>query len=489
MNPKSFPSPRRAGIGAVTSLTPALLMLALCCGRVHSAKPGSGGGGGTVTELPVPPVVAAPVSYQITQLLWENAVEAADPEFQGIYINGVNSRGLVTGHVKRAPAVPDTPGERRGTLNIGSAGEATDTMVDLNALFADALAQLNARRVLQNPAEEPWRIAYGRRINEAGQIACQLLPQSAARSYGTGEGGTPVPSLNVVAHLATGTLIEVDPNNTSPDQEIMEMNENGDLLVMDYNGTAWGMKLFVFHAASGTYVNQTAALPASVNQQSFNTSLQVSYATEVFGRSRSVTDRLFRRTPGVSPDVLLWENAGKDYDYFYWEPLGVAESGSVYAAKSYRPSTGVRITTPYHVISPTQRRPLTTGTANGLHAGDQPKPELSRAALAGEEEIAFSDEGASGPELQMYKPKFGARFKLPAMPPLPGGGTRILSNLSISPPHNRTGSTAVYTSGTYTGPYFGGYIAITERPADSAPGPDCVSYLLTPAGATPPGIP
>lgn len=462
---------------------PTVVMLAFAASNSRAAKPGPGGGGGTVTELPVPPLVAAPVSYQITEFLWENAAEASDPTFQGIYINGVNSRRLVTGSVRRPPAIPDTSGERRGIVNIGTNGEATDTMVDLNAVFAGALAELNSRRASRIPAEEPWRIAYGRRINEAGQIACQLLPQSAARSYGTGEGGTLVPSLNVVGHLTTRTLIEVDPNNTSPDQDIMEMNENGDLLVRDYNGSAWVSKLFVFHAGTGSYVNQTSALPASVNPPSFNTSLQISYTTEILGTRRSATDRLFLRTPGVSPDALLWENAGKDYDNFYWELLGVAESGSTYAAKSYRnSSTGLRMTIPYQVLSPTQRRPLTTATAYGFHSLDRPSPELSRAPIAGEEEIAFSTEGTSGPELQLYKPKFGARFTVP------GAFANTLSNLCISPPHNPAGNTTASSGGTYTGTYYGGYIALTWQPGIT-PGPNCVSYLLTPAGATPPGLP
>jgi len=138
-------------------------------GGVKGKPGGSGGNSGG----PVPPLLEEPpITYQTTELRWH---EDEDPNFQGLWVEDVNSQGLVVGWVRR-PAEPGTNGFRHAVINLGASGQATDTMIDLNDRFAESLANLNTERHAVDPEERPWRIAYARAINDAGEIACQLIP-------------------------------------------------------------------------------------------------------------------------------------------------------------------------------------------------------------------------------------------------------------------------------------------------------------------------
>ena len=312
-----------------------LLATLSLCPPVLAKKGGKGGGGdggGGGGENPVPPIVTAPISYAETHLTWENTADVADPGFQGIWVAGVTSRGIAAGNIKRPPLSDDIPSddvaaERIGSINAAlvpgtdtlardASGQliATDTMVDLNGVFAAALASLNTTRKVDAPTEKDWRIAYGRRINEAGHLACQLIPFDEARRFANGD-PDPVPSLLVVANLNDGSLTQVNPANTSPDQDFLELNAHGDVLVSDREATGWTTRLYILNPATGpgdeaSYTE--AGLPDSVTRPSFNSKLDVSYSTEDTENGRFVVDRLFRTVDG-NPE-LIWERRGKDYD-------------------------------------------------------------------------------------------------------------------------------------------------------------------------------
>jgi len=166
----------------------------------------------------------------------------------------------------------------------------------------------------------------------------------------------------------------------------------------------------------------------------------------------------------------MWENQGKDYEYFFWHVMGVAESGEIYASSISSPSVGVRVEIPHHVISPTQRRPLTSENADPVYLTDSETQPLSRALLPGEEEIAIMIQSTK--EIQIYKPNFGARFAVGI-----DIGTSAY-NFNISPPHDMEGMSSSHESG---GTYIGGYIAWTRCS-------DMTSYLLTPSGAALPAV-
>lgn len=457
---------RRLSIPLVSfnqTVTHILICLALPTATMLADKGGGkpGGGGGGASENLIPPVVPAPVSYLSTQLCWEIQSECSDPNFQGIWVNGVNGRGLAVGHVKRPinsnPDMDDSVwGERIGTINVdvipGSYGlaldgtgapVATDTMVDLNGIFSSALTALNSAR-----ADGPWRIAYGREINEAGQIACQLLPVDEPRSFDTGSGEEPVPVLMVLGNLLEGTLVPVDASNTSSDQDFVEMDEDGDVLMRDGN-----VRRF-FKFENGSFNEQV--LPPSIHFPSFNSADIFSYDTETAENGRFVTDRLFRTVDGDSE--LLWERRGKDYDNFKFFHLGVSESGSSVYAATYQ-FIGGQVSfpeIPYRILSSTERIQLTEANANG-NPNWTNTSSLSNALTDGEEELILHLYDTTD-EYQIYKPNFGARFRIIATDKLEGGN---IQNIAISPPWDNTGRSTAHDSGS-PATYFGGYVAFSN---------------------------
>lgn len=432
---------------------------------VHAKKGGGGGGGdpgGGVVENPVPLVVASPVNYDSTELRWPEVGH------QGIWLNSINSQGLAVGFVKRPPlegSPEGTPGERRGVINLDPATrEATDTMVDLNVLFSASLAVLNAGRT-----DGPWRIAYARAFNEAGLIGCQLIPWDAARSYNTSEaaaaGVAPVPTLLAVADLQRAepdAMIVVDPDNTSPEQELYQMNEHGDVLLWDGERDDLTYIYRVHRLGTdtaGDWIYEELSVPPvnAGTPASFNSSLQFLFY-EHSGSTRSRTSRLYQYSLASGDQTLLTESG---------DPLfsanGIAEDNTAYAhgqSTSGKGNNRVTLSRPYHIISPTERTPLTFSSGwifNWVRG-------LSRAATSGEEEVFIQlyDTG----EYQVYKPNFGARFVLPIAP-------RSLGWAGISPPYDAQGVSSA-------GEYFGGYVAYSTNDAVNR------SYVLTPVPITAP---
>lgn len=482
---------------AVTALLAISISIA-SAGKGGGGKPRGEDGGDGILEHSVPPVVPPPVGYLNTKLWWPEEIdpETGDfyPTFQGINVYSINSRGLAVGCVKLSPpeGSPERSyGERRGVINLGSNGEATDTLVDLNLVFADALTNLNTIRASGPWHDGPWRIAYGQQINEAGQIGCTLIPDSEVVAAHTELAATlgidPVPRLLAMADLEDMTLLPVEPGNTSPDQDIMDLNQAGDLLVRDR--AAHIARLYVFHPDNPVTPTVDAgyleySLPEyTPGAVTFNSSLQVTWDETVTGKGRSVSELLYRSsltTDGEEyfwMDDLLWQREGKDYDYMYFShTYGVAEDGSVYTAAG-----GFGTSIPYHVISPTERTPLTDVNATGVwNDGMSHYRSLSKAQTSGEEEILLHLCETTG-DYQIYKPNFGARFVLPLAP-------HTLIWASISPPPIDDGQqSAPYDQG-YTGDYLGGYIVYMDCLDTHTSGSRANSYILTPDGATPPVI-
>lgn len=446
-----------------------IFLLGLALPLTASAKKGGNGGGGDSPPDPVVPVATSqPVDYISTQLQWENAAEFSDPDFKGIWVSGVNSQGIVVGHVKRPlnsrPDLDDSVvPERRAAINVSlqeGAYVVDHTMRDLNSLFASALGDLNS----SPPATGPWRIAYARGFNEAGHILCLLIPNNQLRTYDTNEaasaGVDPVPGIFVQADLSTLTITPVS-GNTSPDQEVLEMNENGDVLMQD------GPTLRFFEFSNGSF--SEGLVPASINRPTFNSNRDFSYDSETVENGRFVTDRLFRTVNGV--EELLWERRGKDYDHFNFRQLGVADGdGSVFVA-TYQ-FLGGQVSfpeIPYHVKSSTERIQLTEVNADGSPAWLN-RPSLSSAQTPGEEELILYLYDTTL-EYQIYKPNFGARQQI-VFTDAQGGAPVLLTddlnggnitNIVISPPWDNNATSDPYDpETTYTGTYYGGYVAFSN---------------------------
>ena len=451
---------------ALSSFFSATLVASILCSPAALAKKGGNGGGGNGGGddggggSAVPQVVTSPVTYTETELRWEDDGEFNDPDFQGIYVNFVNRVGLASGFVM-LPAPEGVYGERRAVVNVDPAtGGTADTMVDLNSVFATELAALNSDRT-----DGPWRLAYGRGINDAGMIGCQLVPAteptSLNSSQAAAEGVAPVPVLQVVVDLngaGVNRLVVLDPLNTSPDQSIMQVNENGDVITADGVDGVYNFDIFrreIDGAGAASYAK--IALPAiSGGLPSFNSSREVSYVEDDTGAG---TSTLVHYLADTGDSSVLWEvNDGT------LGMRGIAEDGSAYALHSYSVTSGrgknkttTNYSIPHHVISSTERVQLTEQNAelpNGFR-------NVSRAAISGEEEVLIR---ISSGEYQLYKPNFGARFVLPIDPWNVSAGF-------IAPPFDTSATT------TSAEDYNAGYIAYSSNPLLTG---IYRSYILTP---------
>jgi hypothetical protein len=315
--------------------------------------------------------------------------------------------------------------------------------------------------VEEGPAPE------ARGINEVQQIVCVLVPYDQPLSTDM------TPTLLVLANLNDRALIPIDPNNTNPAQNLLEVTELGDVLVLDGNVTRF------YEFDNGEFIERL--LPNSGGRPSFNTNLDFSYDTETAENGRFVTDRLFRTVDGH--EELLWERRGKDYDNFDFIHLGISENESVFTAiDSFEGGQVSFPQIPFHVISPTERIQLTEVNADG-RPGWLKRPSLSSAQTEGEEELILHLYDTTD-EYQIYKPNFGARHQIvftdeqtgndiPLTDDLNGGNIR---NIVISPPLDNTATTAPYDPDS-SGDYFGGYVAFTNWFADEDRH-DC--FILTP---------
>ena len=433
-----------------------ILLLSVALPMTAAAKKGGNGGGGGGSggggENPVPQLVAAPVDYVETELRWH---EDTDPDFGGIFAAWINNQGLAVTWIKRPhPTDVERWGIRVGGINLDLAtGETTDTLVDLSEVFGLSVAALNVART-----DGPWRIAYGREINDAGLIACQLIPENEPRLFERA-----VPCLLAVADLSrrgTGNaLVLVNAASTDPDQDFWQLNEGGDVLVISPNDFASNIRVFRrdLDASGNPFYTplETPALGISLNRPSFNSSRNLSFSERVGNAVNSQESFLFQNSLDSGTESLLWRS--KD-PLFY--AVATAEDNTAYAVSFRNVKTGkgknattATVSTPYHVISATERTPLTNESAILRWRGS-----VSHAPVTGEEEVVLELE-ASG-EYQIYKPNFGARFVLPITP-------GNLLYIGISPPYDPLAVTSPES-------YSGGYVVYNTTDAIRR------AFILTP---------
>ena len=106
-----------------------VLLLSLAIPLTATAKRGGGGGGGDgggeVTVNPVPDLVAAPIGYTKTELVWKGDIDGngiadrLEDTFRGVAFYGINNQGVVSSYINGPhPTDPLLLGRRIGGINI-----------------------------------------------------------------------------------------------------------------------------------------------------------------------------------------------------------------------------------------------------------------------------------------------------------------------------------------------------------------------------------
>lgn len=455
------------------SLLTAALVACLTIPSALAKKPDHAGGGGgddgggdggsgwedTAVINDVPPVVTSPVQYQSIEILWP--VE----NHNGLSLNGINRDGFVVAFGK-LPADPGVEPERRGLINRNPDGSPGSTFADLKHVFANALNTLNGTR-----SDGPWRIAYARGITDAGLIVCQLIPEGVPRIYDTGDanfyGVEATPSLIAVVDLnqteSSEALVVVDPM-TDPDWVDAQITPSGHVLAFGPelggpNSSTHRERLLYLRSVdeSGVVSYSPLTIPQVSGPVPGITDSLVLAQTE-WDVPTEGTDQLVRYSADTEVSKVLWESVGKSL----WAS-GIAEDGTIYVDQFYTVTSGKgrnRVTesfsTPFHVLPDAgeggERTPLTSETEYGnIHNWNN---YVSRASLPGEEEVVVYVRDANGLEtMQIYKPKFGARF----VTPIPVG-SRYAVRIA-SPYYGEVASTPHDDSEPF---YNGGYVAYGE---------------------------
>ena len=502
---------RTATVGLTTTF---LLFSGLALPSALAKKPGGKPGGGGVTVNPVPDVAPTPpVTYTRTEITWPNDIDPTTGKyvagFEGCRILDVNNRGIAVGTVQR-PKPVDAPADwlafaygvvnvmldDQNSIEVDAEGRpvASDTWVGLNDLFSVALDYLNTSR-----SDGPWRIRIGWQINDAGLIACELLPadqdRQLSRSWAAYYGRDTTPQLIGVldlAHLAdpnadpTQALTLVDPANTDPDQDLNQLTSAGHLQVynayVDVADTVLGAynDVYQFDGGSFSYERITPSedypyLDTSMDNHydlrsffSINSSLQTIHRDVNQG---DFSPEIYRGAVGGSSE-LWWASANP-----VLRPMEIAEDGTLYVLAQSTVTKGrdkgLKQDQIYHLLSPTERTPLVDPEVDGSAAWVANPWRSVSSAPDGEEEILFQSTKTG--ELQIYKPNYGSRFVLDLQ--LPEGSTLqgYWDGPWISNPLNQGGGIESSPSG-----YYGGYIAYnTEFGQESVN--FLRTYILTPS--------
>jgi len=122
---RTIPTTHHRRFRTATTLGATILALATTAALADPPE-GKGGGkgdnednGGSYDEsLDEAPVreVDAPINYATTEVLWHNAEQFNDENFQGINVDDINSLGIAVGFAKLAPSPGETYGERRAGI-------------------------------------------------------------------------------------------------------------------------------------------------------------------------------------------------------------------------------------------------------------------------------------------------------------------------------------------------------------------------------------
>jgi hypothetical protein len=379
-----------------------------------------------------------------------------------------------------------------GGINVDPVtGQVADEMFDLNVMFETSLIALNEGN------DDPWRIGFGRSVTDEGLVALQLIPDSAPYLL---EDGT-VPCILAVADLSRRLepdAIMLIPINTSGHNDHLQLTPDGNVLVLetDPGVPVMNVRSRVFPLAINAngelgYFSENEMLVPTVHyggrpgiqdspsgeffpEFTYTRSFDVSRKTRVSQVVKYTFEYTFPDESGeavpVSTETILheWENTT-----FFGEGFGTG--GTAYGGTLEQETIGkgnnveyINYWTPYHLLSPTARTPLTDPLVSArvwIRSWG-----ISDASLPGEEEVVIQlvNEG----ELQVYKPNFNARFTLPIEP---GDYRRVEISSPVDP--------LAITSDSLLGAedYAAGYVGYgTDAEPDQV-------FILTPTGALLPG--
>jgi hypothetical protein len=438
-------------------------------------KPGGGGSGVTINPTVI--LGAAPIEYQLRELRWhglsaEGVPEEILPDFGGVTFFGINNQGLVVGFIGRPLGYEES--YRVGFINLDPAsGNATNAAFDLNQVFGTTLAALNTSR-----QDGPWRIAYSRGITGSGLIACHLIPVDEPRRYQTPElppGKEPVPCLFGVLDLSRRDqpdgLVLLEPENTGPDQNFGQMTESGHILTTNLDPATGSRFSRLFRREGSGYSEIPLPIAVALGTiKGLNDALQIFTHQQVVSGT-TTSWRLLRyeanpNSPAYGTETVFWQSSSPSLS-----AADIAEDGTCYANARYQRSgrNAGYYSTPFHLLSPTVRTPLTFADEDGTivweHHGVS-HAWLGAQALSGEEEVFLRVVKGGQLSYQIYRPNLGRRFQAPLWLP-PGSGHYFLI---ISPPHAGTTNPPLH----YRCGYIGYSSSIEPRRA----------FVLVPDGAS-----
>lgn len=494
---RTIPLVKRAGASGSTIALALVFGASLAIAPLTSAKgkPGGGGGGEDppdpgITINPVPDLVDPPIGYTETEIVWngddngDGILDVDEVGWEGITFNGINNQGLVAAFVGLPPRDESGQSWRLGAINLDPVtGAVTDELTDLDEIFAAALTALNTSR-----ADGPWRIAYGRSVNDMGLVALQLIPESAPILI---HDGTCLLAVGDLSRRSDPDAVMAIPLNTNGFNDHFRLTAAGSALVRERQPD--GSELIrVFPLAEkpngevGYFLEYEMPVPP-VDGYAFP-GIKDSDAGEFF------PEFVYRRTvyPNGSGYIFQvvkytyscdFDQAGNRLNEAAEETIlqelenvpfvnaGFGTSGTTYGNIRWSETIGkgknaqtISGWIPYHFVNPTEWTPLAApGVSAELPEGMW---SVSDAQFPGEEEVVieFVDTG----EVALFKPNFGARFLLPITP---GIDRYVLLSSPVDPAGITTGAAD----------YAAGYVGYgTDAEPDRA-------FVLTPDGAPVPG--
>ena len=492
MHAQRTPLPTRICKSPAPLLAASFVLLATTI-STFAKKPGSGGGGGGgdpdpgITINPVPDLMTTPpVTYTTTELhssgdLNENGIsDESEATFGGIGVVGVNNQGVAAGTIYWPTSTDPSSDEKR--IGVVRLDPTSSSVTPADALFATSLQALNQQR----PAtEEDWRIAYAGRINDAGLIACRLVPFSTSRRIERNEaielGIEPTPVLYAVADLTRRyepDALMLVPISTSPDGDYLDLNELGDVLMFDHDQdtNTYLTRLFPLAENSGGslgyHIENEIPVPVltswPTNRQSFNAARELTF------RRIDTSWKLYRYSALVGHEELMFD--GIDLSSFF--PNGIANDGTAFISATEFVTTGKgrnRQTTvlayPYHIISPTVRTPLTDPAEDGNASIPHFAWCVPRRGLPGEVEVLIQIEDTLEHQNLQAEPRR----------PLPDPRRRHRLLADHQPAHRPVGHHPLDPD-TGTGTYAAGFISYTIFDGVSAAGSSSSPKRHRPAG-------
>lgn len=278
------------GLTLLTSFTLSTVVFAAKGGG--KGKPGDGGGEDPPPVGEVPPVVAAPITYEAQFFGLADVAETAVPWAAGtevdFYFDDINRDGVAVGQAWTGPF----PGTGYAIMATAAGG-----IRFLDTVFEGALTTDFAG----------FRIVGAWKINASGQVACSLAD------------ATEVDRWVAVGDLNDGTLMMIDGPlvKTSGIYPVSDLNEEGDVITSEVISVTRKRKttrtgVHRFHMATADVNGQPAyAIPVvlshitALSGPTLNTTqLQVAYGSTDGGHISDLTGELDTTIPGtVAPRI------------------------------------------------------------------------------------------------------------------------------------------------------------------------------------------